>query len=89
MSEPIPESPTNRSLPFAHVPLDTVAVPTLPAFLPSTPYKLVTLPPVTLSEPIPESPTNRSLLFAHVPLDTAAEPTPAAALPRMPYVLLT
>ena len=74
VSVPVPRMPTYRSPLLAHVPLDTVAVPTLPASKPRYPYELVTLPPVTLSVPVPESPTERSPLLAHVPLDTVAVP---------------
>ena len=56
-SVPVPERPTRRSPLLAHVPLLTVAVPTLPALKPIKPVLLVTLPPVTLSVPVPLSPT--------------------------------
>jgi hypothetical protein len=52
VSVPVPEDPTARSPPLAHVPLDTVAVPT-PLPSPRYAFGVVTLPPVTLSEPSP------------------------------------
>ena len=57
----MPERPTTRLLLLAQVPLDTVAVPTLPALRPIEPSVLLTRPPSTLSVPVPLLPTVRVL----------------------------
>jgi len=76
LSVPVPLKPIVRSVLFAHVPLLTVAVPTLPTLSPIEPDELVTLPPVTFSVPVPLTPTKRLPLVAHVPLLTVAVPLP-------------
>ena len=86
---PLPPDPTVIELLLAHVPLDTVTVPTLSADLLIVASVLLTLPPFTFSVPVPVPPTVRLVLLAHVPLDTVAVPTPPALLPRVPAVLLT
>ena len=53
VSVPLPDEPTVRLPLLAHVPLDTVALPTLPAVEPIVPLVLVTLPPSTVSVPVP------------------------------------
>ena len=69
-----------------YVPLETVAVPLLPAAKPIVPLELRTWPPVTLSTPVPLPPTVRVFTLAYVPLNTLAvpllpEPEPIRPLP--------
>ena len=85
----MPLPPTSRLLLLAHVPLDTVAVPTLRALEPRLLAVLLTRPPVTLSVPVPEKPSVSWALLAHVPPDTVAVPLLPAAEPSRPEVLLT
>ena len=47
---------------MAHVPLLTVAAPTLPALKPRKPLPFATTPPVTERPPVPELPTTRLLV---------------------------